>query len=192
MDLHKAGIKILAEDNSAIELVEFIPVFHRWIQNRALDQLLIDVADYSHVPAGPGTVLVAHEGNYAVDETGNRRGLVYYSKHEMPGDLPERLRRIALQALTACKLLESDDEVNGRIKFPGNVLQIFANDRLLAPNTDATWTALEPAINELLGKLFDGGDVVIAREPDPKERFQVTVTAPAPVAITTLLQRISN
>ena len=74
MDLQKIGMKFFAEDGSTIDLVEFIPIFHRWIQNKALSDLLIDVADYSHVHAGPGILLIAHEGNYAVDETGNRRG----------------------------------------------------------------------------------------------------------------------
>ena len=33
------------------------------------DHLLIDVADYAHVPNGPGTVLVAHEANIHIDRT---------------------------------------------------------------------------------------------------------------------------
>lgn len=193
MDLHKAGIKFFAEENGTVELLEFIPIFHRWIQNRMLDQVLIDVADYSHVQAGPGIVLVAHEGNYSIDETGNRRGLAYYSKHEVPGNgFSGRLQKITMDALAACRLIEQDDEINGRMKFPGNELQIFTNDRLLAPNTDETWAALEPAINEFLEKLFAGKDYSLEREPDPGERFQVTIRASEPVSVETLLGRVSD
>ncbi|HKK15213.1 MAG TPA: hypothetical protein VJ981_00795, partial [Gammaproteobacteria bacterium] len=178
---------------NAIELVEFIPVFHRWIQDKALAQTLIDAADYSHVQEGPGIVLVAHEGNYSIDETGNRRGLVYYSKHEMPeADLQGRLQKICMNALAACSLIEQDSDIDGRMTFPGNELQVFANDRLRAPNTDETWSSLEPVINEFLGRLFDGKDYSLERETDPAERFQVTVKAQEPVAVNTLLQRLSG
>ena len=37
----------------SIDLTQAIPVFHRWIQEQALPGLLIDVADYRHVPEGP-------------------------------------------------------------------------------------------------------------------------------------------
>ena len=52
---------------SGVELEEFIPVFHDWIQTQQLAELLIDVADYRHVPHGPGVVLVAHDAHYAMD-----------------------------------------------------------------------------------------------------------------------------
>jgi len=192
MELHRLGIKFLAEEGSTVELVEFIPVFHRWIQNRSLDLLLIDAADYSHVQAGPGIVLVAHEGNFSVDETGHRRGLVYYSKHELPGDMTDRLTTVGKHALTACRMLEEDKDIDGRIKFPGNEIQIFANDRLQAPNTNETRAAFEPSVKDFLGKLYDGSDYSIEQEPDPKERFQITVTTEKPVPVKTLLERISN
>ena len=192
MDLHRIGIKFFAGADSTAELIEFIPIFHRWIQNRALDLLLIDVADYSHIKAGPGIVLVAHEGNFSVDETGDRRGLLYYSKHEIPGSPTERILKAAVNALKACRLLEQDGEINSKITFPGNELQIFSNDRLQAPNTGETWSLMEPAIREILGKLFPGQDCSIEREHDPRERFQVTVKIPEPVAVETLLQRLES
>lgn len=191
MDLHKIGIKFFAGQNSNGNLVDFIPVFHKWIQNRLLDQVLIDVADYSHIKAGPGIVLVAHEGNYSIDETGNQRGLVYYSKHEIPGDLDERIKTIAVNALKACQLLEKDETMESKMTFPGNKLQIFSNDRLQAPNTEETWTALEPTINDFLQLLFAGQDCLIERDRDLKERFQITIKAPEPVSVDKLLQRIS-
>jgi len=47
-----------------------IPVFHRWIQERSLDELMVDVADYTHVPDGPGVVLVCHDAIYSLDTGG--------------------------------------------------------------------------------------------------------------------------
>jgi hypothetical protein len=192
MDLHKIGIKFFAEKNNTVELTAFIPLFHRWIQQKALENLLIDVADYSHVKSGPGIVLVAHEGNYAIDETGNRRGLVYYSKHILPGGLEKRLEIVCRHALIACKLLQNNQEINSRLIFPGKELQLFANDRLHAPNTDETWDKLQPVVQGFLNKLFTGTEYSIRRETDPDERFTVNVVADQPVAIETLLERISS
>ena len=60
-----------------VDLAAAIPVFHRWIQQQALPGLLLDVADYRHVPEGPGVVLVAHEAIYGLDQGGGRLGLLY-------------------------------------------------------------------------------------------------------------------
>jgi hypothetical protein len=53
MDVFKIAVKIfVAEDNFAAD--RFVPIFHRWIQNQAVEgHLLIDVADYAHVAGGP-------------------------------------------------------------------------------------------------------------------------------------------
>ncbi|MCG8364404.1 MAG: hypothetical protein MJA27_13865, partial [Pseudanabaenales cyanobacterium] len=44
-----------------------INVFHSWIQDQKLDDQLIDVADYSHVPEGPGVMLIGHNAFYSFD-----------------------------------------------------------------------------------------------------------------------------
>ena len=116
MDLNKFGIKFFAQDAQAFDILKLIPVYHRWIQRNALEDLLIDVADYSHVPSGPGVMLIAHEGNYALDETGHERGVVYYSKQKLAGDLPERFAHVAQRALQAAELMREDAELEPFLK----------------------------------------------------------------------------
>ncbi|MDQ2696553.1 MAG: hypothetical protein M3Z21_14510 [Pseudomonadota bacterium] len=190
MELHKLGIKIFAADAERVDLLALIPVFHRWIQTYALEDLLVDVADYSHVHAGPGILLVAHEGNYGFDETGSRRGLMYYAKRELPGTLDERLAAVCRKALTACRLLEQDAGLQGQVSFRGDEIQLFANDRLAAPNTDETFAGLQPALEALLARLYPQG-YTLAREADRKERFAVTVKAAEATDVETLLQRLA-
>jgi hypothetical protein len=192
MDLYKIGVKFFAENAAALDLLELIPVFHRWIQTRGLEDLLVDVADYSHVHAGPGIVLVAHEGNYAFDETDNRRGLMYYSKRPLAGDLQQRLASVCRKTLKACQLLEQAPELKGNLVFRGNELQLFSNDRLIAPNEEWTSTALEPALGSLLQQLYPGSEVKLEGERDPKERFSVTAKTAQPVSIATLLERLAG
>jgi hypothetical protein len=191
MDLHKFGIKFFADEADRVDILKLIPMYHRWIQRDALEDLLIDVADYSHVPAGPGVMLIAHEGNYALDETGDERGVLYYSKHRLPGELPERLARVASKALKAGQLMSGDAELEGALKLPGNRLQFFANDRLAAPNTDAAYAALEPALRAFLDRLYAGARYTLARELDPKERLSVRVQADGATALETLLARLA-
>jgi len=190
MDLHKFGIKFFA-DAAKLDLLKLIPMYHRWIQQNALEDLLIDVADYSHVPAGPGIMLIAHEGNYALDETGHERGVVYYSKHRLAGDLSERFALVASKTLKAARLMSEDEQLKGAQKVPGNRLQFFANDRLVAPNTDAAYAELEPALRSFLDKLYAGTQYTLTREvADPKERLSVRVQADSEVSLETLVTRL--
>lgn len=191
MDLHKFGIKFFAQDAERIDILKLIPIYHRWIQQSALEDLLIDVADYSHVPSGPGVMLIAHEGNYALDETGHERGVVYYSKHKLSGDLSERFAQVAQRALKAAELMSAAADLEGALKVPGNRLQFFANDRLVAPNTDAVYAELEPAFKAFLERLYAGAPYKLERETDPKERLSVRVSVDGEVPLKTLLERLS-
>ena len=191
MNLHKFGIKFFAQDAERVDILKLIPIYHRWIQQSALEDLLIDVADYSHVPSGPGVMLIAHEGNYALDETGHERGVVYYSKLKLTGDLPERFAQVAHKALKAAELMSGDAELEGALKVPGNRLQFFANDRLVAPNTEAAYAELEPALKAFLERLYAGAPYKLERETDPKERLSVQVRADSEVPLKTLLERLS-
>ena len=191
MDLHKFGFKFFATGAQKIDILKLIPIYHRWIQRNALEDLLIDVADYSHVPTGPGVMLIAHEGNYALDETGHERGVVYYNKHPLTGELPERFARVAGKALKAARLMSEDPELEGALKVPGNRLQFFANDRLTAPNTDAVYAELEFAMRSFLERLYGGAKYTMTRETDAKERLSVRVQADGEVALETLLSRLA-
>jgi hypothetical protein len=191
VDLHKFGIKLFAVDAKRFDILKLIPLYHRWIQQKTLEGLLIDVADYSHVPAGPGVMLIAHEGNYALDETGHERGILYYSKHTLTGELQERFAQVARKTLQAAQLMTRDAELNGELQVPGNDLQFFANDRLVAPNTDAAYAELEPALKRFLDRLYAGTSYTLLRESDPKERLSVRVRAAGPMDLETLLARVS-
>jgi hypothetical protein len=165
MDLYKLGIKFFMTDPQAVPMLDFIPVFHKWIQEQAIaNHLLIDVHNYSHIHNGPGILLVAHEGNFSIDIAGGETGLQYYRK-QPGGDIVET-------ALQACSLLESESSFGGRVRFRKDELEIFANDRLLAPNDDVTLAKIKPLLSKALGqKDFK----VIRTSNNPKERFSARV-----------------
>ena len=177
-ELYRIGVKIIAREHETLDLLELIPVFHRWIQSQDMEDLLIDVAEYTHVHHGPGVLVVAHEGNYGYDEAGGERGLVYYSKHPLPGaDLEARLATVARKLLIAAERLAGEPEVGGRLSFPGQRLEVFANDRLAAPNTDEAWGQFEPRVRRLAERLHGDRDFQLVRaSDDPRERLAAVVS----------------
>jgi len=190
MNLQKVGFKLFVESPEAFQLSELIPIFHRWIQTGALDGLLIDVADYQHVHNGPGVMLIAHEGNYAMDETGGRRGMLYYRKRGLEGSLDQRLRSVCTSVLRACRQLEEAPELGGRVRFRGDEMKLVTYDRLLAANDRETVAVLRPAFSSLLATLYGGAECTQSQEADPGEPFSLCATAPTSVDVATLLSRL--
>lgn len=152
MDLYKIGVKIFVTNPQVVNLHDFIPVFQGWIQQQKIEgHQLIDVHDYSHVHNGPGILLVAHEGNFSMDQEGGRLGLFYYRKRPLPDGFEANLKAVLKIAQQAYKLLESEPALNS-IKFKSDEALVVTNDRLLAPNDAATRAKLEPVIARTLGK----------------------------------------
>ncbi len=164
------NVKIFTAEGSKADLDRAVKVFHGWIKDTVCEETMIDVAEYRHVPAGPGVLLIGLEANYSVDERENKPGLLYNRKSALDGSFQSRLAQAHNAALNACDRLEKEMDV----KFDRSRLEVFVNDRLLAPNTDETWKALEPELK----KYFSGAK--IERNGEPRDLFRVTVrTAPS-------------
>src|SRR5579872_1613866 len=125
MQLQHVNVKLLVRNPEEVDLEPLIPVFHSWIQDQANGELLLDVADYRHVEAGPGVVLIGHEGNYSVDNTDNRLGVRYNRKAALDGSNQDRLKQAAHAALTACQRLEADPRLEGKLRFNGQQIEVF-------------------------------------------------------------------
>jgi hypothetical protein len=115
-NVQHVNIKIFA-DKADIDLVDAIPIFHQWIQDRVAPELLIDVADYKHVPDGPGIMLIGHEADYSLDETGGRLGLLYNRKVAVEGNAQAALSQAFDSALSAAKRLETTEPFAGKLHF---------------------------------------------------------------------------
>ena len=189
MDPHKLQLKIYLTPESAhtVDLEAVIPVFHRWIKQRLLPELTIDVANYGHVPQGPGVVLIGHGSDYFMDEGEGRPGLLHNRKRAglAPG---ERLSDLARRTLHAASLLERDLALTGKIKFATNELLFRVNDRLAAPNSDATFAAFKPELDALARTIF-GGPCDLTRVGGAKELFAVRFKSAASAPLATLLER---
>ena len=176
MDIQKINVKFYLEKGHDIEPETWFKPFNTWISQEQ-EEVLIDVADYSHVPNGPTTLLVGHEANYCIDSAGGKPGLLYARKQPRNGSLPRRLRAAFLAAGKTCLRLEQDPNLAGRVKFRGNEAQLVFNDRLLAPNTEATLEAIREDLQNLLKTLYAGAETTVEHNPDPAARFTLNIRA---------------
>ena len=117
LQLQHVNVKLLLQNPSEVTLEPLVPIFLDWIQDPFAGELLLDIADYRHVPAGPGVVLIGHQGDYAVDNTDNRLGVRYNRKAALDGSNHDRLRQAARAALTACRRLEQDPRLAGKLSL---------------------------------------------------------------------------
>ncbi|AWT59299.1 MAG: hypothetical protein DF168_00483 [Candidatus Moanabacter tarae] len=177
MEFQHFTVKVFMESPlGEVNLETYIQIFHRWIQDSLLDEILIDVADYRHLTEGPGVVLVAHEADYSMDGNGGRLGLLYRCKVGQQGSNQDRLKKATVSALAACDLLEKESSFAGELKFNRRELEISVNDRALAPNTEKTFSVLKPELEEFLGKLCGEGQFSVSyQQGDPRGLFRVRV-----------------
>jgi hypothetical protein len=174
MEVQHVNVKLLVEGSEEF-LEPLVPIFHRWIQQQVFDELLLDVADYRHVSAGPGVVLIGHQANYSVDNTENKLGVLYNRKTPLEGSNQDRLTQAARAALHAYQRLQAEPTFNGRIRFGGTQIQLLINDRFLAPNVPETRAAFEPELKEFCAKLFGGSRYITSYEDELRRRFGVTL-----------------
>lgn len=189
MGLQKFCVKFFARPSPGFDDTPLIAVFHDWIRRGAPLGTLIDVADYRHVPGGPGVMLIGHEGNFSLDRGQGRPGLMYQRKAASPGDAGRRLQEATRQALLACRLLGRDPRLGGDLAFSTGELHFTSNDRLLAPNTDEAYGRLEQDLQALGRCLY--GEFALRRESnDPRERLAARLSCGSPPDIEVLLDRL--
>ena len=170
-----------------IELEKLIPVFHEWIRTKKIsDELLIDVADYAHVPQGPGVVLIGHQSDYYLDVADNRPGLLYSRKRGFEGDVQESIEDAFHRALNACRLLEEESSLG--LQFGTDEVLFRVQDRLAAPNGDATYNAYKPAL-EQAASVFFGGTPSLERIGSEREPFAVRISTGASGSVADALAR---
>ncbi|MBK8905909.1 MAG: hypothetical protein IPM53_32320 [Anaerolineaceae bacterium] len=157
----RISVKFFVSDGEVVEPAALIPLFHRWIREQRLPGLPIDVADYKHVPEGPGVLLMGHEADYAWDGRYHRPGLLYKHKREWPGDsLPERLRHALERASVALALVQEAPELHG-VAFRADELEIAFPDRLHVPNTSETLAELREGVTAVLQAHYPDKDIVL-------------------------------
>ncbi|MEM8641123.1 MAG: hypothetical protein AAGG51_20260 [Cyanobacteria bacterium P01_G01_bin.54] len=172
-------VKFTAEPETQLEdEATLIPIFHDWIRERKIPGVLLDVVDYSHVPEGPGIMLITHEINYAMEHTGGEYGLSAQLKIAEGETHTDRLVNLIQRTAQFGTLLEADSRIAGQIKLQSDRFYYIANDRLNLPNTDETFDQIKGDLEAAAATIYPGKTVTVTRvENDPRERLTALVVA---------------
>jgi hypothetical protein len=183
MTLERIAVKFFTKTNTVNEAV-FIDIFHEWIRFGSVPGILLDVADYRHVPQGPGVMLITHEINYAMDHAEGRFGLVAQQKLSHAATRQELILGLLHAAATFAVRLEYSFRVAGRVQFEAGEFEFYSNDRRLLPNTPAAFADLLPDLQAAAAALYPGRAATISRvDNDPRERLAVRVSAGVPLVM---------
>ncbi len=192
MELQHVNVKLLLEDAGQLDLSAIVPIFHDWMRDQLWEELLLDIADYSHVYQGPGVVLIGHEGNYSVDNTDGRLGVRYNRKAALGGSNHDRLVQGTRAALNACRALGADPRLAGKVRFNGREIELFINDRLIAPNDEKSREAAASDFHNLFTGLFEKGEYALSFEEDSQRRLSATAKTSRAFGVAELLGNLAG
>tara|TARA_B110000263_G_scaffold159795_1_gene138935 strand:- start:22 stop:528 length:507 start_codon:yes stop_codon:yes gene_type:complete len=131
--MHKFGLKRKIKSMQT-DIESFVPLFHNWIQeDRIPNHIMVDVANYKHIPDGPGIMLIAHEGHFSLDFEDNDLGLLYMRKTPLGDNISETLSSIQQILDFAVELIKIDSAIGQKIEF-SEQYQLISNDRYEFPN----------------------------------------------------------
>ena len=190
MNTHKINVKLYLDKGHDIAPETWFKVFNTWISANEGPEVLVDVADYSHVHAGPVTLLVGHECDVSIDDADEKRGLVYNRKKPSAGDFATCLKAAVRAVCETCRRIETDPELGNQVAFRGGDMRIVLNDRLNAPNTDDTLKAIRKDLDVLLNQLYAGSVVGVSRRESPKERFALDIRASGTWRVSDVLKNL--
>ncbi len=188
MNLERFAVKFFARPDTNVEDEAFIDIFHDWIRHKRLNHVMLDVADYRHVPTGPGIMLVTHEVNYAMDREDGRFGLYAQRKLGSEETLKERIAGLVKTTARFGSLLEAESRMNGKLYLEGSKFHYIANDRLHAPNTEDAFNQIKPELEAIAADLYPSKSVSVTRlQNDPRARLTAVVEADSPIDISALV-----
>jgi len=152
------------------DLEPALGVFHRFIQRSLVEGRLLDVADYRHVPNGPGVMLVGQDVDYGINPhaftvTMKRRG----------DDAATQFRDAVRMALGTIDAIGADGALPCR--FDPTRLRVSVADRKLGTHAQvqaALLAEIAPAVETLFGPDATVDPVAVA---DPRQVPQISVRA---------------
>lgn len=149
-----------------------LDVFHRFIQRGLAEGQLLDVADYRHVPSGPGVLLIGHDIDYGL--TGD--ALTLTRKRKDDESAASQLRDLLRMGLGIAEAITADGELTAVVD-PAAVEVAVLDRRLGDPAAVAAGLADE--LSPVIGELFSpDARVAVAESPDARRPAALTVSAP--------------
>jgi hypothetical protein len=171
MNLQRINVKLFVDAPAVVRLDAFLSIFARWRENKKDPSEWVDMADYAHVPKGPGIMIIGHQGNLALDLADPGPGILYANKKGLNGNHETRVLNTFGRALALARALTEEPEYPARLSPRPSFWQLTFNDRMNTPNTDQTDSELGAAILRALDRIFGRDQYTRVREKDPLLRY---------------------
>ena len=166
------------------DLEPAIAVFHRFIQRGLVEGLVLDVADYRHVPAGPGVMLIGHDVDYRL--AGDALTVVRKRSADAAAtQLTDALR----MGLGAAAAIADDGDLPATVDPSRPTVTVI--DRRLGP-PDEVAHALAAEVGPAVADVYGPEAAVTASPPDdPRESSAVQIEAPT-ATVADVLERLGG
>jgi len=178
MKSHKIALKLYARQGTLADASKFVEVFHDWIRDGVMSEVMIDVADYGHVHHGPAVLFVGHESDYAIDLGEGRPGLAYLRKRVKNDDEGTRLADSFARLLAVAARLEADARL-APLSFERNEVRLLVYDRLHTPNEPASLEREREEVGRVAARALGGEVELEPASPDPREPFALRIRSKA-------------
>jgi hypothetical protein len=190
-DLQRVCLKILTDAPASLNLDPFLAIFSRWRTDAADPAQWVDLADYAHMPQGPGVMLIGHRCNFSFDLGTQGPGILYCSKKGLEGSLENRLRTVFREGFLRSQRLAAEPEFPAGVHLRAGALELTFNDRLETPNTESIDGILRPAARAVLDQVLGVGNYRLLPEMDPARRYGFTVQSEAAPDLKVLSGRLA-
>lgn len=171
MNVQKITAKLFTDAPADPSLDPFLTIFGRWRHDETHPTGWVDMADYAHVPKGPGIMLVGQRGNLAMDMADPGPGILYSNKKDLEGTIEDRILETFTRCTELARELIAQPEYPEAFKPRAGFWELAFNDRLDLPNTEATDRLLRPAVDRALDELLGAGSYMIIRQSDSSRRY---------------------
>ncbi|MDE0102540.1 MAG: hypothetical protein OXN89_09180 [Bryobacterales bacterium] len=167
IDLQRIDVKLLLNAPAEPDLDPFLVIFDRWRKVTDHPSDWVDLADYAHMPAGPGILIAGKRDTYSVNLNPPGPGLLTSVRRGLSGSLSERFREAFRRASDLNAAVLAEPEFPKEMAPIDGAWEIFANDRLLCPNTNEMDSVVRPELAAALGV----DPATLRRHSDPVGRL---------------------
>ncbi len=149
--LQRIDVKLLLDAPADLDLDPFLAIFDRWRKQLDHPSDWVDLADYAHMPSGPGILIAGKRDTFSVNLNPPGPGLLTSVRNGLEGNLENRFREALRRAreLNSAVLAEPDFPVGFRVI--DGAWEVFLNDRLRFPNSDESDSIVRRGLATALG-----------------------------------------
>ncbi len=166
-NLQRIDVKLLLDCPPDPDLDQFLVIFDRWRKADDHPADWVDLADYAHMPGGPGILIAGKRDTFSVNLNPPGPGLMTSVRRGLEGSLEDRFREALRRACEFNAAVMAEPEFPAEFSVREGAWEIYVNDRLEFPNTDPTDRMVRPAVAAALG-VAPG---LLTRDPDSRNRL---------------------